>query len=490
MAGKSPVLSVRIVANADEAAKGFKQASGEVNKFEKDVAKSTGFTKDHLDKLAKYSAVAGGAVIAFGKQTMSAASEMEQATGAVHAVYKDQAEGVMELARNAAQAVGLSAAEYANASAIMGSQLKNMGIEQTAVAGKTDELIRLAADLASMYGGPTSDAIAAIGSLLRGERDPIERYAVQINQAGINARLAAEGLDKLDGDARKQAETQAVLSMLFEQSADALGNFNRETDTQAGSWQIATSNWENAKAELGEGLLPMVVQATERLSNMAVKIGEHPQLFMFASQAVLGFVGAVLAIAGAVKVVTTFQTAFALLNATMLANPIGLVVAAVAALAGGLIYAYNHSEKFRWAVSFLGNVALNAFRSIGSAVYNNMINPIITAIYHVRRLISWLQNAWSNVRSLGGRLHFAAGAPQVTGVFADDVMRFYPTPPDLTAAYTPQWATGMPLRTSPVEESPAVQQTVNITINGVLNAEDAAREIRGLLDREGLRQSW
>lgn len=64
MAGKSPVLSVRIVANADEAAKGFKQASGEVNKFEKDVAKSTGFTKDHLDKLAKYSAVAGGAVIA------------------------------------------------------------------------------------------------------------------------------------------------------------------------------------------------------------------------------------------------------------------------------------------------------------------------------------------------------------------------------------------------------------------------------------------
>lgn len=48
----------------------------------------------------------------------------------------------------------------------------------------------------------------------------------------------------------------------------------------------------------------------------------------------------------------------------------------------------------------------------------------------------------------------------------------------------------MPLRTSPVEESPAVQQTVNITINGVLNAEDAAREIRGLLDREGLRQSW
>ena len=48
----------------------------------------------------------------------------------------------------------------------------------------------------------------------------------------------------------------------------------------------------------------------------------------------------------------------------------------------------------------------------------------------------------------------------------------------------------MPLRTSPVEAAPAVRQEVNITINGVLNAEDAAREIRGLLEREGVRQTW
>ena len=63
MAGKSPVLSVRIVANADDAAKGFKQASGEVNKFEQDVNKSSGFTKQHLDKLAVASAATGAAFL-------------------------------------------------------------------------------------------------------------------------------------------------------------------------------------------------------------------------------------------------------------------------------------------------------------------------------------------------------------------------------------------------------------------------------------------
>lgn len=489
MAGKSPVLSVRIVANSDDAAKGFKQASGEVNKFEQDVNKSSGFTKQHLDKLAVASAATGAAFLAFSKQAMSAASEMEQATGAVHAVYKDQADQVMKSAEGAAKAVGLSAAEYANSAAIMGSQLRNMGIEQDQVAGKTDELIRLGADLASMYGGTTADAIAAIGSLLRGERDPIERYAVGIKQADINARMAAEGLDGLEGEARKQAETQTVLSMLFEQSADALGNFNRESDTQAGTAQIAAAEWENAKAKLGEGLLPIVVAATQWLTQLAGAIGEHPQLFMAATGAVLTFTGAVVSIAGAIKVVDTFKTAFALLNATMAANPIGLVLTAVAALAGALIYAYNTSESFRNAVNWLGRTAGSVFSAMGAWIHNNIVNQIIKAINWVQNLISRLQSAWNFATSLGGRLKFGAAPPQVTGVFGDDIMRFYPEPP-VTAALAPQWATDMPLRTSPVEAAPPVRQEVNITINGVLNAEDAAREIRGLLEREGVRQTW
>ena len=42
-----------------------------------------------------------------------------------------------------------------------------------------------------------------------------------------------------------------------------------------------------------------------------------------------------------------------LLNAALDANPIGIVVMALGALVGALIYAYNHSEDFRRIVNLL-----------------------------------------------------------------------------------------------------------------------------------------
>lgn len=76
-----------------------------------------------------------------------------------------------------------------------------------------------------------------------------------------------------------------------------------------------------------------------------------------------------------IKGITAAQT---LLNVVMAMNPIGLVVIAIAALAAGLIYAWNNSETFR-------NVVTGAFNSVKSAVVGvwNWIHdnwPLLLAI--------------------------------------------------------------------------------------------------------------
>ena len=134
--------------------------------------------------------------------------------------------------------------------AVIGAQLARTGTAQEDLAPSTNELIQLGADLAAQYGGDTADAVAAIGSLMRGERDPIERYAVGINEATIQAYLAAEGLSDLEGEALNQAKTQATLAILFEQTASAQGAFARESDTAAGAAARSTAGWEDAKAAL------------------------------------------------------------------------------------------------------------------------------------------------------------------------------------------------------------------------------------------------
>lgn len=91
------------------------------------------------------------------------------------------------------------------------------------------------------------------------------------------------------------------------------------------------------------------------------------------------------------KIATAVQAAF---NLVMSANPIGLVIIAIAALAAGLIYAYKHSETFR-------NIVDGAFRAVAAAasfMWNSVLKPIF-------RL--WL-NAWFAV--IGALVHGAAAA--------------------------------------------------------------------------------
>jgi hypothetical protein len=80
-------------------------------------------------------------------------------------------------------------------------------------------------------------------------------------------------------------------------------------------------------------------------------------------------VGAWMVAQMAARVATTVMTAAQwLLNAALTANPIGLVVAAIALLAAGVVLAYRHSETFRgivqtlweWLKKFVGFTPLGA----------------------------------------------------------------------------------------------------------------------------------
>jgi hypothetical protein len=211
-------------------------------------------------------AAAGAAVLKIGYDSVKAASAVEQSFGAIDSVFGKNADVVKRWASDAADAVGLAKSEYGDLAATLGAMLKNSGIEN--YAKQTDNLIRLGADLAATFGGSVSDAVGAVGSLMRGETDPIEQYGVSIKQSDVNARLAAQGLDKLTGKAKVQAEQQARLKLLFQQTTDAQGAFRRESNTLAGAQARLTAKWENAKATLGQKLIPIVTRLVSWLSGL------------------------------------------------------------------------------------------------------------------------------------------------------------------------------------------------------------------------------
>src|SRR5690606_7037960 len=142
------------------------------------------------------------------------ASDAEQSLGGVDALFGRNAVQVKYWCQVADENLGVSANTYRELTATTDAQLQYMGVPMDLVAAKTNYIIKLGADLAVTYGGTTAEAVEALGSLLRGETDPIERYGVSIKEADIAARMAADGTDKLEGAEAKAARTRALMKLL------------------------------------------------------------------------------------------------------------------------------------------------------------------------------------------------------------------------------------------------------------------------------------
>lgn len=91
------------------------------------------------------------------------------------------------------------------------------------------------------------------------------------------------------------------------------------------------------------------------------------------AQAAGGFVKYLLSVGQATKAWAIVQGA---LNVVMSANPIALVVIAIAALVAGIIYAYNNCKEFRQVV----DVAFKAIADAGVWLWNNALQPALKGI--------------------------------------------------------------------------------------------------------------
>lgn len=253
-------LVVRIIGDAKSAAAAADQTSSKFGKMGKVAAgiAATGV------------AAIGTALAATAISGVQDAANLEQSIGAIDAVFKGSAGQMHTWSKSAATDVGLTRNEFNELGTLIGAQLKNGGTAMDQLAPKTKQLIGVGADLSSMFGGSTKEAVEALSSALKGERDPIEKYGVSLNQAKIDAEAASMGFKKVGGSFDQQAQQAATLSLIMKQTADAQGNFAREGDTLAHQQQVLAATWGDMKAQLGMALLPLINRAFTFINTTAV----------------------------------------------------------------------------------------------------------------------------------------------------------------------------------------------------------------------------
>lgn len=308
----------------------------------KRVEKALGDTQDAADRNARRWSTAsrvmrtagmamGTALVGVAVKAGKAAAVQEQAIGGMEAVFKRQAPQMRTWARGMSD-VGLSMTDAATFASRLGASLKGAGMPLQQAADQTRRLTELGADLAATFGGTTADAVTALGAALRGEYDPLERFGAALKASEVSALLAKRGQDGLTGAARNQAEMAARLDLIWKRTGDAQGQAAREADTSAAAWQRFRAKLDNATADLGTALLPVMEDVAGAMADLADAADRNPDAVRNWAKAIAALTGSLLALSYASGAVTTLKGVAGALSKFPKAGALTLVAAEIAAL--------------------------------------------------------------------------------------------------------------------------------------------------------------
>ena len=222
-----------------------------------------------------------------------------------------------------------------------------------------------------------NDVIAALGNI----ENETERDVIAMSLFGKSAQelnpLIAAGSDTLEAYAQQAHDTGYVMDQ----------EMLKKNVEVSDSYELMQNSITTLKNTIGTEFAPVLQEAIEKLTDLLQWITDNKDMIMeYAIPAVAGLTAAFIAYKGAMAAMTIINTvknategmtlAQAALNAIMAANPIVLVVTAIAALVAALVTAYKTSDTFREKVD-------TSFAKVKDA--------IVSAINWIKDAVEWLK---------------------------------------------------------------------------------------------------
>lgn len=302
-------------------------------------------------------------------------------------------------------------------------QMEALGISVYDSEGNMRSLNDILGDLNTSMDGMTSAEKSNIISTIFNKTDLSSVNALLANTGSTWDDLQQKITDS-GGAAQQMADTQldnlqgqiTILKSALEGLAISFGELLMPAIKQIVGWVQKFVDFLNS---LDEGTKKTVVT----IALLAAALG--PVLIVIGK--VISAVGTIMTIIPKIAgVINTVKTAFAALNLTMLANPIVLIIAAIAALVAAFIYLWNNCDSFRqfwidlwenvkqiavtvwngikaffssvWqAISSLASTVWGGIKSFFSSVWNGIKTVVSTVVLAIKTVITTYFNIYKTI---------------------------------------------------------------------------------------------
>lgn len=344
-----------------------------------------------------------------------------------------------DLGDAASEAIG----RVADSSGILQTRLNTLGSKIYAFARSSggdatesmslmERALQAAADSAAYYDTSVEQATETLQSFLKGNFENDAALGLSATETTRNA-AAMELFGQKYNDLSEIQKQQTLLKMVEDSQklSGAMGQAAREAD----GWENVTGNlseaWRQFQANVGtpflESLIPVIQDITkafqEWMNNVdwdkfSQKITDFVTTILDNGDTIISVVAGIGAgfvawnvasmISGVVKAIQAYQAANegatiaqAALNLVMNANPIGIVITAVAALVTAIVALWNTNEDFRNAIISAWGKIKDTISSAVNAISAFFTEKIPNAIQSV---ISWFTSIPNKFKDIGSNI--------------------------------------------------------------------------------------
>jgi phage-related protein len=353
--------------------------------------------KSFIGPLIATFAVVGS--VNFFKDAVEQASTLSESQNAIKVTFGDAADAVAKLGEDSATRLGLSTSAFNGIATQFSAFAGTIAGAGGDVSKVVDELSTRGADFASVMNLEVSDALGLFQSGLAGETEPLRKFGIDMSAAAVEAYALANGIFDGTGEMTEAQKVQARYGALMEQTSKTAGDFANTSDGLANSQRIANAEMENARAKLGDQLLPIMADLTNFAADTFIPIIESmgdgiawfkdniswltPILagiggVLLATAAYIGVMNlaAVIAAAGGLPAVIAATWAW---TAALLANPITWIILGIGLLIGALVFLAMNWDA---VVAFVTDV------------WNGFVSWFSEAMEY---LGSWLSDVWAGI---------------------------------------------------------------------------------------------